>query len=75
MNNLHRCFHFHHGDHGYYAEREYGDIEWDKEKNVEEPTEAEIEAAYEWWQNDGWNAALIEEEWDRGDWEYEKSRD
>ena len=74
MKNLHLCFHFHHGDDfGYYAEKDYGDIEWDKDGD--EPTEEDIAAAYKWWHNEGWNEALIEEEWDRGDWEYEKSSD
>ena len=73
MKNLHECFHFHHDDFGFYAERERGDIEWDKEG--EEPTEEDIEYAHKWWHSDGWNEALREEEWDRGDWEYENSRE
>ena len=58
MNNLHRCFHFTYGDFGYYAEPEYGDIEWDKDGD--EPTEEEVEEAYNHWQNHGWNEALQE---------------
>lgn len=56
--NLHRCFHFTYGDFGYYAEPEYGDIEWDKDGD--EPTEEEAEEAYDHWQNEGWNEALQE---------------
>jgi hypothetical protein len=69
MNNLHRCFHFHHGDFGFYAEKDYGDIEWDKDG--EEPTEEEVEAAYNWWQNEGWNEALGSEADDEADYRYE----
>lgn len=75
MKNLHRCFHFHHGEHSFYAEKDYGDIEWDKEPTDEEPTEAQIEAAYNWWQNEGWNNALGEEADDEADHRYEMSRE
>ena len=59
LKNLHRCFHFHYGDFGFYAEPEYGDIEWDKD-GKEEPTEEEYEEAYSHWHSEGWNEALQE---------------
>jgi hypothetical protein len=73
LKNLHRCFFFHHEDFGFYAEKDYGDIEWDKDGD--EPTEAEIEAAYNWWHNEGWNEALGSEADDEADYRYEMSRE
>ncbi len=74
LKNLHRCFHFTYGDHGYYAEPEYGDIEWDKD-GKEEPTEEEIEAAYEHWHNEGWNEALQEYAEAEAEYRYESRED
>ena len=73
MNNLHRCFHFTYGDYGFYAEPEYGDIEWDKDGD--EPTEEEYEEAYKHWHDHGWNAALQEYADTEGDYRYEMSRE
>jgi hypothetical protein len=74
LKNLHRCFHFHHGDDfGFFAEKDYGDIEWDKEG--EEPTEEDLEYAYKWWHNEGWNQAIGDEIDDEADYRYEMSRE
>lgn len=66
MNNLHRCFHFTYGYFGYYAEPEYGNIQWDKDGD--EPTEEEVGEAYNHWQNHGWNEAM--QDYDEGLAEY-----
>ena len=71
--NLHNCFHFHHGNHGFYAERDYGDIEWDQDCN--EPTEEEIAAAHYWWQAEGWNNALGEEDVAEAEYLYDSRED
>lgn len=73
LKNLHRCFHFHHDNFGFYAEKDYGDIEWDKEGD--KPTEEDIEYAYNWWHNEGWNQAIADEIDDEADYRYEMSRE
>jgi hypothetical protein len=73
LKNLHRCFHFTYGDHGFYAERDYGDIEWDQDGD--EPTEEETEAAYDYWQNEGWGEALAEYDVAEAEYRYESLED
>lgn len=73
LKNLHRCFHFHHGDFGFYAERDYGDIEWDQDGD--EPTEEETEAAYDYWQKEGWDEALAEDDVAEDEYRYESLED
>jgi len=73
MNNLHLCFHFHHDNFGFYAEKDYGNIEWDKEGD--EPTDEDIEYAYKWWHDEGWNQAINDEIDDEADYRYEMSRE
>ena len=73
LKNLHRCFHFHHDNFGFFAEPDYGDIEWDKDGD--EPTDEEYEAAYEHWHNEGWNEALQEYAEAEAEYLYESRED
>ncbi len=65
---------FYHGDFGYYANLDSGDVEWDEEGD-EEPTDAEVEAAAEYWENEGYNLYAEDVACEKADHAYDRMRE
>lgn len=67
-------FNFTYGDFGWLADRTTGYVDWDGIGD-DDPTDEEVEAAQEYWNEEGWNQALSDEADDIGDQKYEASRE
>jgi len=65
--------HFYHGDFGWNVNTKTGIVDWDQEG--EEPTDDDIEAASEHWDDYGYNQYLSEREDEIADMKYERWRD
>lgn len=65
---------FCHGDFGWNADLESGNVEWDGEGD-EQPTDADGEAASEHWDADGYNDYMSDRADDIGDMKYEQYRE
>lgn len=66
--------HFYHGDFGWGVDLDSGIVDWDGE-GEEEPTEDEVDAASNHWENDGYNEYQTELADEIGDMKYEQWRE
>ena len=67
--------HFYHGDFGWNVNTKTGIVDWDGDEGEGIPTEDDVEAASEYWDEEGYNEYLSEREHEIADMKYERWRD
>jgi hypothetical protein len=70
-----RQHHFYHGDFGWIAHWEDVENIWWDEDGDDEPTERDADMAQEYWEREGWSAAMEDIQNDKADHQYEMMLD